>query len=84
MFSIYLSLPEVLNIYNNNIHSSTRYKPSMLFKTTDKKIIKDALKNIKNSQKKFKEKNNAIEPNSKCLLCTNFLVKEKTIKKKIF
>lgn len=34
-FSIYTILPDIIEIYNNNIHSSTLFKPKELFYTTD-------------------------------------------------
>ena len=52
-FSIYTSLPDVLKIYNDNIHSTTKFRPIDIFGTTDKKIIKKVIANIKNSQKKI-------------------------------
>lgn len=52
-FSIYTSLPEVVNIYNKNKHSTTKFAPEILFKTTDINIINIALENIKKSQKKI-------------------------------
>ena len=61
IFSIYLAIPEALTIYNNKIHSNKKYKPVVLFKTTDKKIINEAAKNIKKSHKKFKNNINYIK-----------------------
>ena len=40
IFSIYSCLPDVLKIYNENIHSTTNYKPKDLFDVSDKNIIK--------------------------------------------
>lgn len=60
-FSFYTALPEALNIYNKNYHSSTKFKTILLFKTEDKKIINEAIKNIKKSQKKFQNSVNSIE-----------------------
>ena len=33
------ALPDIVEIYNNNIHSSTKYKPVYLFDTNNKNII---------------------------------------------
>jgi len=38
-FSLENALPDIVEIYNNNIHSSTKYKPVYLFDTNDKNII---------------------------------------------
>lgn len=38
-FSIYSTLPEVINIYNSNLHNSTKYKPNILFFLNDISII---------------------------------------------
>ena len=53
-FSIYLALPEVIKIYNNNNHGSTKYSPNYLFSCKDKGILKEIIQNIKNSQKNKK------------------------------
>ena len=39
-FSIYKDLPDVINIYNENIHASTKFKPIFLFESEDKNIKK--------------------------------------------
>ena len=77
--SIYTTLPEVINIYNSNLHSSTKYKPNILFYVKDNSIIEKVLSNLKKSQNKFKNSVNSIKINSKCLLCENFVLKDKTI-----
>ena len=87
-FSIYDALPEAVQIYNNNRHSSTKYRPNDIFFINDDIILKKVIKNIKNSQKKFKNSSNSIPVNSNCLLCENFelknkIIKEKKIKKKV-
>ena len=51
-FSIYKDLPDIINIYNENVHSSTKYKHNFLFNTFDKNIIKEALKHIQKTKKK--------------------------------
>ena len=56
-FSIYNASSDVIQIYNENIHSTTKYKPNFLFNLKDDKVIKQVIDNIKKSQKKFKEKN---------------------------
>lgn len=60
-------LPDCIEIYNNNIHSTTKYTPAYLFNCNDK--------NKKNTD-------NAIKNNSHCLLCSNFDLKGYLIKKK--
>ena len=47
----------------------------MIFGTTDKKIIKKVIYNIKNSQKKIKNKVEGFSIKTKCLLCENFILK---------
>ena len=79
-FSIYTSLPDVLKIYNDNIHSTTKFRPIDIFGTTDKKIIKKVIANTKNAKKKFKNKVEGFSVNTKCLLCENFILKGNTIK----
>lgn len=72
-FSIYTILPDIIEIYNNNnIHSSTLFKPKELFYTTEKNIINIVIKNIKNSQRKNKKEIEGFKINTKCLLCDNF------------
>ena len=39
-FTIYNILPNVIQIYNENIHSTTKYKPNFLFNIKDDKVIK--------------------------------------------
>ena len=78
--SIYISLPDVLKIYNDNIHSTTKFRPIDIFGTTDKKIIKKVIANTKNAKKKFKNKVEGFSVNTKCLLCENFILKGNTIK----
>lgn len=68
-YNIYTSLPDIVNIYNNNIHNTTKYKPSFLFSCEDNSIIGIVMLNIKKSQKKFKDKINEIKPGTKCLMC---------------
>ena len=70
-FNIYTVLPDIVNIYNNNIHSTTKYKPSFLFRCEDNSIIERVILNIKKSQKKFKDKINGIKPGAKCLISEN-------------
>ena len=78
-FNIYTELPEIINIYNNNIHSTTKYKPSFLFNCKDNNIIEKVILNIKNSQKKFKDKINGIKPGTKCLISENCKIKNNKI-----
>ena len=82
-FTIYNILPNVIQIYNENIHSTTKYKPNFLFNIKDDKVIKHVIDNIKKSQKKFKD-NNGIKINQKCLLSEFFELKGNTIKYKKF
>ena len=83
-FDIFLYLPDALNIYNNNIHSVTKMKPSELFKTKDDKIIRQALLNIKKYNKKFKKSDNGFKIGTKCLLSNKFDITGKYIKYKKF
>ena len=53
-FSIYIVLSQAIQIYNNNRHSSKKYRPNDIFFITDEVIIKKVIKNIKISQKKIK------------------------------
>lgn len=78
-FNIYTVLPDIVNIYNNNIHSTTKYKPSFLFRCEDNSIIERVILNIKKSQKKFKDKINGIKPGAKCLISENCKIKNKNI-----
>ena len=54
-FLINLVLPDILGIYNTNIHSTTKFAPKTLFNTEEIDIIKKALENTKKSQNKFKK-----------------------------
>ena len=71
-FSIYSCLPDVIKINNENMHSTTNYKPNDLLDVSDKNIIKKVIDNIKNSQRKFKKNIDGFKINTKCLLCENF------------
>ena len=55
-FNINTELQEIINIYNNNIHNTTKYKLSFLFHYKDNSIIEKVILNIKNSQKNLKIK----------------------------
>ena len=79
-FSLRINLPDALDIYNNNIHSTTKYKQNFLFKTSDYSVINKALDNIKISQKKCKNKNKGFKKGDLCLICENYIIKDKTIK----
>ena len=79
-FSIYTILPDIIEIYNNNIHSSTLFKPKELFYTNDKNIINIVIKNIKNSRRKNKKEIEGFKINTKCLLCENFEINENILK----
>ena len=72
-FSNYTILPDVLRLYNNNIHSTMKFRPNDIFGTMNKNIINKVIDNINNSQKKFKNKIEGFCINTKCLLCENFL-----------
>ena len=76
-------LPDCIEIYNNNIHSTIKYTPAYLFNCNDKNIIENVINYIKNSQNKKKYTDNAIKNNSHCLLSNNFDLKGYLIKKKI-
>ena len=76
------ALPDIVEIYNNNIHSSTKYKPIYLFNTNDKNIINRVVENIKKSKKNFND--NSFKIDTKCLLCENFELGDNTIKLKCF
>ena len=82
-FSIYNALPDAIHTYNENIHSTTKFKPNVLFNIKDSKIIRQVLDNIKKSQRKNKSIE-GIKINSKCLMSEIFDLKGKTIKYKKF
>ena len=82
-FSIYNALPDAIHTYNENIHSTTKFKPNVLFNIKDSKIIHQVLDNIKKSQRKNKSIE-GIKINSKCLMSEIFDLKGKTIKYKKF
>ena len=65
-FVINLILPDILGIYNSNIHSTTKFAPKTLFYADDNDIIKKAFEKI----------------NTKCLLAENFVLKDNYIKTK--
>lgn len=46
-FSIIMALPDIIEIYNNNIHSSTKLKPLIAFNLKNEKEIKNVIDNIK-------------------------------------
>ena len=79
LFSLEINLPDALEIYNNNIHSSTKFKPIELFRTNNIDVINLALENIKNSQKKFNKNNNGFKKGCLCLICENYCLKDKSI-----
>ena len=76
-FAINLILPDILGIYNSNIHSTTKFVPTTLFFTDDNDVIKKAFENTKKSQKKFKKLYSPFKINTKCLLAENFVLKDK-------
>lgn len=71
-FSVYNALPDTINTYNENIHSTTKFKPNFLFNI---KIIHQVLENIKKSQRKNKSVK-GIKINSKCLMSEIFDLKK--------
>ena len=42
-----MALPDIIEIYNNNIHSSTKLKPVTAFNLKNEKEINDVIDNIK-------------------------------------
>ena len=52
-FSIYNALPDAINTYNGNIHSTTKFKTYIVFNSKDNKLIHKVLENIRKSQKKI-------------------------------
>ena len=74
-------LPNALNIYNNNRHSTTKFKPSEWFDSKNKNILNEALINLKKSKKKSNE---GFKGGTKCLLSENCELKDKNIKYKKF
>ena len=46
-FSIIMALSDIIEIYNNNIHSSTKLKPVITFNLKNEKDINDVIDNIK-------------------------------------
>ena len=81
-FSINLVLPDILGIYNSNLHSTTKFAPKTLFYTENNEIIKKALENTQKSQNKFKKLYSPFKINTKCLLAENFVLKGNYIKTK--
>ena len=53
-FELNGSLLDAINIHNNNIHSTTGYKPIELFSNTSEEVFEEVNKNI---EKAFKNKN---------------------------
>ena len=53
-FSIIMALPDIIEIYNNNIHSSTKLKPLIAFFLKNENEIKDFIDNIKKNNRKYK------------------------------
>ena len=85
-FSIYLALPEIINIYNKMYIVQQNF-PKELIKCTDVNLIREVINNIKSSQNKYKNKINSIKDNSPCLLCENYelngdIIKSKNLQKK--
>ena len=74
-FSVYNALPDTINTYNENIHSTTKFKPNFLFNIKGSKIIHQVLENIKKSQRKNKSVK-GIKINSKCLMSEIFDLKK--------
>ena len=46
-FSIIIALSDIIEIYNNNIHSSTKLKPVITFNLKNEKDINGVIDNIK-------------------------------------
>lgn len=80
-FSIIMALPDIIEIYNNNIHSSTKLKPVFAFNLKNEKEINDVIDNIKKNNRKYKS-NNVIKINTKCLLSENYELHDLRIKPK--
>ena len=55
-FNLKASLLEAVEIHNNNIHTTTQYRPIELFENTDEEIYEKVIENIKKSWK-IKESN---------------------------
>ena len=81
-FAINLVLPDILGIYNSNIHSITKFAPKTIFYIDDNDVIKKDFENTKKSQKKFKKLYSPFKINTKCLLAENFVLKNNYIKAK--
>ena len=79
-FSLKLCLPDALNIYNKNKHSTTKFNPIELFNSQDKEIIKQAIDNIKKFQSKFRNKETGFKVGTNVLLSENFELKGDTIR----
>ena len=84
VFSLEINLPDTLIYIYNNIHATKKYKTNFLFTTSDYSVINKALNNIKISQKKFKNENKDFKKGDLCLMCENYIIKDKTIKYKKF
>ena len=72
-------IDNVINMYNNTIHSTTKISPINAFTNKDNKIIEQIIKNTEKSQKKFGDKL-GLPKYKKCLLAKNIKLEGNVIK----
>ena len=75
-FDLKECLEIVLKIYNNHLHSSTKYKPNEIFFPNSEELYNNALNNIKNSFKYLGGGFKNFKVNEKCLLNGKFKIKK--------
>ena len=78
-FDLNSILPNAVSAYIEKIRTSKLYAPKLLINCTEDNIIKKAKKNIKKSQKYINKDSDPIKPDSCCLLCTGYRLKNKKI-----
>ena len=70
-FNLINSLNEVVYIYNNTIHKTTKYKPYTIFNNDDENINKEVFINTVNAQKNYEVDVNLLKINDTVLIFNN-------------
>ena len=70
-FNLIFSLNEVISIYNETIHRTTKLKPKTIFYSEDENIFKQVFENTINSQKNFDVDINLLNINDTVLIFNN-------------
>ena len=83
-FDLNTELKNAINIYNKTIHSTIGYSPESVFKSNDKLLFDKVKEKTKNSQKYKKSNNNSNIENRHGLICENFKLVGKTLKRAVF